>query len=106
MQEQIYHVLDSEGLMELDRELYVVRRHDVIHIPAGSGARDLQFGPAGPGFLVASTPPSDAGGRSLRPAGDRDVAALLTRNHPVSSRVGRPPAGAVFAMQMTAGDSS
>ncbi len=49
VQEQIYHVLDGEGLMELDGERTVVRRHDVIHIPPRGGARDLQFGPAGPG---------------------------------------------------------
>jgi quercetin dioxygenase-like cupin family protein len=60
VQEQIYHVLDGEGLMELDGERRVVRRHDVIHIPPGvehaiynSGLQDLVF-------LVVTTPPTDA----------------------------------------------
>ena len=59
VQEQIYHVLDGEGLMELDGERTVVRRHDVIHIPPGvehaiynSGLQDLVF-------IVVSSPPSD-----------------------------------------------
>lgn len=60
VQEQVYHVLEGEGLMELDGERHVVRRHDVIHIPPGvehaiynSGLEDLVF-------IVATTPPSDA----------------------------------------------
>lgn len=59
VQEQIYHVLDGEGLMELDGERHLVRSQDVIHIPAGvehaiynSGLKDLVF-------LVITTPPTD-----------------------------------------------
>ena len=59
IQEQIYHVLDGEGLMEIDGEKTVVRRHDVIHIPPGiehaianSGLEDLVF-------LVITSPASD-----------------------------------------------
>ena len=59
LQEQIYHVLEGEGLMELDGERHVVRRHDVIHIPPGvehaiynSGLEDLVF-------IVATAPFSD-----------------------------------------------
>ncbi len=59
VQEQIYHVLDGEGLMELSGERQVVRRHDVIFIPPGiehaiynSGLTDLVF-------LVITTPPDD-----------------------------------------------
>ena len=59
VQEQIYHVLEGEGLMELDGERIVVRTHDVIHIPPGvehalynTGLRDLVF-------LVITTPPVD-----------------------------------------------
>src|SRR6187551_3672803 len=35
VQEQIYHVLDGEGLMEIADTKRVVRRHDVIFIPPG-----------------------------------------------------------------------
>jgi mannose-6-phosphate isomerase-like protein (cupin superfamily) len=59
VQEQIYHVLEGEGLMELDGERTVVRAQDVIHIPPGvehalynTGLRDLVF-------LVITTPPVD-----------------------------------------------
>ncbi|MBT3536260.1 MAG: cupin domain-containing protein [Rhodospirillaceae bacterium] len=59
IQEQIYHVLEGEGLMEIDGEKTVVRRHDVIHIPPGiehaianSGLDDLVF-------LVITAPASD-----------------------------------------------
>ena len=59
VQEQIYHVLDGEGLMEINGEKTVVRRHDVVHIPPGikhaisnSGLVDLVF-------LVITAPASD-----------------------------------------------
>ena len=59
VQEQVYHVLDGEGLMEISGEKSVVRRHDVIFIPPGiqhaiynSGLTDLVF-------LVITTPITD-----------------------------------------------
>jgi mannose-6-phosphate isomerase-like protein (cupin superfamily) len=59
VQEQIYHVLEGEGLMEIDNEPHVVRRHDVIFLPPGvphaisnSGLEDLVF-------LVITAPVKD-----------------------------------------------
>jgi mannose-6-phosphate isomerase-like protein (cupin superfamily) len=59
VQEQIYHVLDGEGLMELDGERRVVRCGDFIFIPPGvehaihnTGSTDLTF-------FVITTPPDD-----------------------------------------------
>ncbi|EUB99284.1 Cupin 2 conserved barrel domain protein [Rhizobium sp. CF080] len=59
VQEQVYHVLDGEGLMEIDGERRVVRKHDVIFLPPGvwhsiqnSGLGDLTF-------IVATTPIKD-----------------------------------------------
>jgi mannose-6-phosphate isomerase-like protein (cupin superfamily) len=50
IQEQIYHILDGEGLMEIEGERTVVRRDDVIFIPPGvehaiynTGLTDLRF---------------------------------------------------------------
>lgn len=50
IQEQVYHVLDGEALMEIDGERTVVRKDDVIFIPPGvkhaiynSGMTDLRF---------------------------------------------------------------
>ena len=60
VQEQIYHVLDGEGLMRIDGKDHVVRKHDVIFLPPGvehaienSGLVDLVF-------LVITSPVSDA----------------------------------------------
>jgi mannose-6-phosphate isomerase-like protein (cupin superfamily) len=59
VQEQVYHILDGEGLMEMDGERRVVRKHDVIFIPPGiehgitnSGLTDLTF-------IVVTTPVDD-----------------------------------------------
>jgi mannose-6-phosphate isomerase-like protein (cupin superfamily) len=50
IQEQVYHILEGEALMELDGERTVVRRDDVIFIPPGvqhaiynTGMTDLRF---------------------------------------------------------------
>lgn len=59
VQEQIYHVLEGEGLMDIGGERRVVRKHDVIYLPPGvehairnSGLVDLVF-------LVVTSPPQD-----------------------------------------------
>ena len=59
VQEQIYHVLDGEGLMDIAGERRVVRKHDVIYLPPrvehaiqNSGLVDLVF-------LVVTSPPND-----------------------------------------------
>ena len=36
VQEQIYHVLEGEGAMEIEGNTTIVRRHDVIFIPPGA----------------------------------------------------------------------
>ncbi len=50
IQEQVYHVLEGEGLMELEGERTVVRKDDVIFIPPGvehaiynTGMTDIKF---------------------------------------------------------------
>ena len=50
VQEQIYHVLEGEGLMEIAGKNHVVRKHDFIFLPPGvehaisnSGLVDLVF---------------------------------------------------------------
>jgi quercetin dioxygenase-like cupin family protein len=59
VREQIYHVLEGEGVMEIDGKDYVVRKNDVIFLPPGiehsisnSGLNDLVF-------LVITTPVTD-----------------------------------------------
>lgn len=60
LQEQIYHVLEGEGLMEIEGASHVVRKHDVIFLPPGvrhaisnSGLTDLIF-------LVVTSPVRDS----------------------------------------------
>ena len=50
IQEQVYHVLEGEGLMELNGKKQVVRKDDVIFIPPGiehaiynTGMTDIKF---------------------------------------------------------------
>jgi mannose-6-phosphate isomerase-like protein (cupin superfamily) len=59
VQEQIYHVLEGEGLMDIDGKKHLVRKHDVIYLPPGiphgienSGLVDLIF-------LVVTSPVTD-----------------------------------------------
>lgn len=59
VQEQVYHVLEGEGMMEVDGKRQVVRKHDVIYIPPGvehgisnTGLTDLTF-------IVATAPAED-----------------------------------------------
>jgi quercetin dioxygenase-like cupin family protein len=39
VQEQIYHVLDGEGLMEIAGKNHVVRKHDVIFLASSTRSR-------------------------------------------------------------------
>jgi mannose-6-phosphate isomerase-like protein (cupin superfamily) len=64
VQEQVYHVLEGEGLMELDGETQVVRRHDVIFIPPGVEHAMYNSGLDNLVFVVVTTPVSDAPARS------------------------------------------
>ena len=59
VQEQIYHVLEGEGLMEIDGKRTVVRKHDVIYIPAGAEHALYNSGLTDFTFIVSTTPASD-----------------------------------------------
>ncbi|MGA7986363.1 MAG: cupin domain-containing protein [Burkholderiales bacterium] len=59
VQEQIYHILSGEGLMELDGARRVVRAHDCIFIPPGVEHAIYNTGLADLVFFVVTTPPSD-----------------------------------------------
>ena len=59
VQEQVYHVLEGEGLMEIDGERHVVRKHDVIFLPPGIEHAISNTGLVDLVFLVATSPPSD-----------------------------------------------
>jgi len=59
VQEQVYHVLEGEGMMEIGGQRQVVRKHDVVFIPprvphsiTNNGLTDLTF-------IVVTTPVED-----------------------------------------------
>ena len=59
VQEQVYHVLDGEGMMEMDGKRQVVRKHDVIYIPPGVEHGIANTGLTDLTFVVATTPVND-----------------------------------------------
>jgi mannose-6-phosphate isomerase-like protein (cupin superfamily) len=59
VQEQVYHVLDGEGLMEIDDSKRVVRRHDVIFVPPGHRHAIYNTGLVDLVFLVITSPVVD-----------------------------------------------
>ena len=59
VQEQVYHVLDGEGLMEIGNERKVVRKHDVIFLPPGVPHSIQNTGLGDLTFIVVTTPVKD-----------------------------------------------
>jgi mannose-6-phosphate isomerase-like protein (cupin superfamily) len=59
MQEQVYHILEGEGLMELGDERRVVGRHDVVFVPPGVRHAIYNTGLTDLTFIVVTSPPDD-----------------------------------------------
>jgi mannose-6-phosphate isomerase-like protein (cupin superfamily) len=59
IQEQIYHILDGEGLMEIEGERSVVRKDDVIFIPPGVEHAIYNTGMVDLRFIVVTSPPDE-----------------------------------------------
>ena len=59
VQEQVYHVLEGEGLMEIDGEKHVVRKHDFIFLPPGVDHSIENTGLVDLVFLVVTSPVTD-----------------------------------------------
>ena len=59
VQEQVYHVLEGEGLMEIDGENHVVRKHDYIFLPPGVDHSIANTGLVDLVFLVVTSPVTD-----------------------------------------------
>ena len=58
-QEQVYHVLEGEGLMEIAGKNHVVRKHDVIFLPPGVEHAISNTGTSDLIFIVATSPVTD-----------------------------------------------
>ena len=59
VQEQVYHVLEGEGLMEIGNTRQVVRKHDVIFLPPGVEHSIANTGLVDLVFLVVTSPVTD-----------------------------------------------
>jgi len=59
VQEQIYHVLDGEGLLTLDERKVLMRKHDYVFIPPGVRHSFTNNGLVPLVFLVVTTPVED-----------------------------------------------
>jgi mannose-6-phosphate isomerase-like protein (cupin superfamily) len=59
VQEQVYHVLEGEGVLTLDDRRVVMRRHDYVFIPPGVRHSFTNTGLQPLVFLVITTPVED-----------------------------------------------
>ena len=59
VQEQVYHVLEGEGLMHIDGKDHVVRKHDYIFLPPGVDHAISNTGLVDLVFIVVTAPVSD-----------------------------------------------
>jgi mannose-6-phosphate isomerase-like protein (cupin superfamily) len=59
VQEQVYHVLEGEGLMEIAERTQVVRKHDVIYLPPGVTHSISNTGLVDLVFVVVTSPVTD-----------------------------------------------
>lgn len=59
VQEQVYYVLEGEGLLTLNEERHLMRPHDYVYVPPGVRHSFTNTGLAGLVFLVMTTPAED-----------------------------------------------
>jgi quercetin dioxygenase-like cupin family protein len=59
VQEQIYYVLEGEGVLTLDDERHLMRAHDYVYVPPGIRHSFTNTGVSGLVFLVITTPAED-----------------------------------------------
>jgi quercetin dioxygenase-like cupin family protein len=60
VQEQIYYVLEGEGMLTLGEERHLMRPHHYVYVPPGVRHSFTNTGTAGLVFLVVTTPAEDA----------------------------------------------
>jgi quercetin dioxygenase-like cupin family protein len=59
VQEQVYYVLEGEGILTLNDEKHLMRAHDYVYVPPGVRHSFTNTGLAGLVFLVVTTPADD-----------------------------------------------
>ena len=61
IQEQIYYVLEGEGMLTVGKEEHLMRPHDYVYLPPGVKHSFTNTGLSGLVFLVVTTPSEDGG---------------------------------------------
>jgi len=59
VQEQVYYVLEGEGVLTLDEARHLMRPHDYVYVPPGVRHSFTNTGTNGLVFLVVTTPAID-----------------------------------------------
>lgn len=59
VQEQVYYVLEGEGILTTGKESHLMRPHDYVYVPPGVPHSFTNTGLDGLVFLVITTPASD-----------------------------------------------
>ena len=59
VQEQIYYVIEGEGVLTVDGEEHLMRPHDYVYLPPGVHHAITNTGTGGLVFFVVTTPASD-----------------------------------------------
>ncbi|MSQ55855.1 MAG: cupin domain-containing protein [Betaproteobacteria bacterium] len=59
VQEQVYYVLEGEGILTLDKQEHLMRAHDYVYVPPGVRHSFANTGLDGLVFLVVTTPADD-----------------------------------------------
>jgi len=59
VQEQVYYVLEGEGVLTIDGEKHLLRSHDYVYLPPGVRHSFTNTGTGGLVFLVVTTPAED-----------------------------------------------
>ena len=59
VQEQVYYVLEGEGVLTLDEARHLMRPHDYVYVPPGVRHSFTNNGTNGLVFLVVTTPAMD-----------------------------------------------
>ena len=59
VQEQVYHVIEGEGMLTLDERRVLMRRHDYVFVPPGVRHSFTNNGTVPLVFLVVTTPVED-----------------------------------------------
>ena len=59
VQEQIYYVLEGEGILTVGKEEHLMRPHDYVYLPPGVPHSFTNTGTGGLVFFVVTTPAAD-----------------------------------------------